>query len=189
VRQAEAPLGGERLTREVARNLFKLMAIKDEYEVARLLTAPSFREQVAAQFEGEWKMVFHFAPPAFSGALAWLTGRPSQVAAAGQAPLRTVGAAADAVAGQGRRIRGTWLDLLALTADRREDRAVWQEYEMLLTRLLPHLTRGNLALACRMAAVPDGIRGYGPVRHAAIASARAQWQTLWQQAFHGPLEE
>ncbi|NBD19929.1 indolepyruvate ferredoxin oxidoreductase family protein [Aquabacterium fontiphilum] len=190
VRQAEAPLGGERLTREVARNLFKLMAIKDEYEVARLLTAPSFREQVAVQFEGEWKMVFHFAPPAFSGALAWLTGRPSQVA--GRPAKHRFGPWAQPLMrwlAKGRRIRGTWLDLLALTADRREDRAVWQEYEMLLTRLLPHLTRGNLALACRMAAVPDGIRGYGPVRHAAIASARAQWQTLWQQAFHGPLEE
>ena len=67
VRQAESKLGSTRLSEAVARNLFKLMAYKDEYEVARLLTSDAFKAQIAQQFEGDWKMVFHLAPPMLGG--------------------------------------------------------------------------------------------------------------------------
>ncbi len=64
VRAAEAPLAGTRLTEAVARYLFKLMAYKDEYEVARLHTDAAFGNKIASQFEGEYKLVHHLAPPA-----------------------------------------------------------------------------------------------------------------------------
>jgi indolepyruvate ferredoxin oxidoreductase len=84
-------------------------------------------------------------------------------------------------------LRGTWLDPFKWSVDRREDRAVLVEYEALLNRCLPHLRPGNLAQICDMARVPENIRGYGPVRLAAIQQARQRWQQLWQKCFGGSL--
>jgi indolepyruvate ferredoxin oxidoreductase len=84
-------------------------------------------------------------------------------------------------------LRGTWLDPFKWSVDRREDRAVLVEYEALLNRCLPHLRPGNLAQICDMARVPENIRGYGPVRLAAIQQARQRWQRLWQKCFGGSL--
>jgi len=185
VQHAEQPLGSERLSREVATQLFRLMAIKDEYEVARLLTAPEFKAQLAQQFEGDWRMAYHLAPPRW-----WPWGQGSSPEGAARPVKQRHGAWMGPVLGllaRAKGLRGTWLDPFAWSVDRREDRAVLAEYEALLNRCLPHLRASNLAQICDMARVPENIRGYGPVRHAAIVQARQRWHHLWLKCFGGSL--
>jgi indolepyruvate ferredoxin oxidoreductase len=174
VRHAESPLDSTRLTETVARQLFKLMAYKDEYEVARLLTSRAFTEQIARQFEGDWRVVYHLAPP--------LLGRWGASAAA-QGPAKHAFAGALwgwALKGlaRGRRLRGTWLDPLAHNADRREDRAVLARYEALIGEVLQGLSAERLPWACQVAEVAELIKGYGPVRHANVEAAMRQWAAL-----------
>lgn len=177
VRSAEEAMGangsgGLRLSLAVARQLFRLMAIKDEYEVARLLTSERFRQQLAAQFEGDWRVVFHLAPPAL--------GEASGVGQAGgqRVAKRAFGEAWRPLLqglARARRWRNTWLDPLRWSATRRDELATLREYEALLERLLERLTRANHAEACELAESAEAIRGFGPVRAANAAPVRARW--------------
>ncbi|HYR26402.1 MAG TPA: DUF6537 domain-containing protein, partial [Aquabacterium sp.] len=180
VQQAEAPLGSTRLSLSVARNLFKLMAFKDEYEVARLLTSPAFQAQVNAQFEGDWKMTYHFAP-------SWLGGERK-----GQRPRkRTFGPAwqgALKMLAWGRRLRGTWLDPLRFSHEQREHWRLLQDYEAVLSRLLSDLRTETLETACQMAELPDRIRGYGAIRQASAEAVRRQWEH-WERKTRQAAEE
>jgi indolepyruvate ferredoxin oxidoreductase len=180
VRDAESALGSQRLSLAVARNLFKLMAYKDEYEVARLLSAPEFKAQIAQQFEGDWQMVFHLAPPVLGGSSVDADGQVTRPRK--RAFSQGWGVVLRAMA-WGRKLRGTWLDPMAYSPDRRDDRAVLQQYTDMIECMLPRLHEGNLELACQIAELADNIKGYGPVRHAHVKAVRGQWAALMAQGF------
>ncbi|RIK92994.1 MAG: indolepyruvate ferredoxin oxidoreductase family protein, partial [Burkholderiales bacterium] len=170
VRQAERALVGEgplALTDAVARNLFKLMAYKDEYEVARLYTASAFRERLDEQFEGDFRLSFHLAPP--------LLARRN---AKGELVKREYGSwvmNVFAVLARLRRLRGTTFDPFGRTEERRAERQLVADYEATVDRLLETLDVQRLPLAVRIASIPDEIRGFGHVKARNLASARKRW--------------
>jgi indolepyruvate ferredoxin oxidoreductase len=170
VRGVEAPLGRTALTEAVARYLFKLMAYKDEYEVARLHTQTGFRESIAAQFEGDYRIHHHLAPPLFSR-------RNAQ----GELQKRRFGAAMGwglGLLAHLRGLRGTALDVFGYTEERRSERALIAEYRRCIDGLLAGLTPANHALAVEIARIPEQIRGYGHVKARHLEAARARWDAL-----------
>jgi indolepyruvate ferredoxin oxidoreductase len=154
------------LVRAVAQGLLKLMAVKDEYEVARLYSNGEFQRALAQQFEGELKLEFYLAPPVLG------SGRD------GQAPRKiTLGSwmlPAMKLLARGRRLRGTVFDVFGWTAERRLERALARDYQARIAALLPALSADNLALATDIALLPLSIRGYGHVKLAKLALARAR---------------
>lgn len=171
---------GTRLSQAVARNLFKLMAIKDEYEVARLYAGEEFKRKLAEAFEGDVRLKFNLAPPLFAKKDA--NGHPIKSEyGAWVMPVF-------ALLARLRVLRGTALDLFGRSAERRLERALIRDYRERIERLLPLLTPGNLAVAVAIAAVPEQIRGFGHVRLASIAQAEARWQELERQFNVGAIE-
>ena len=171
VEATEKPLGkGTRLSEAVARYLFKLMAYKDEYEVARLHTDPSFTARLEQMFEGDYKLVHHLAPPLLAqkdeqGHLRKKAFGPwMRSAFAGLARLRG--------------LRGTPLDVFGYTEERRTERALIDEYRADIAALLQGLSAERLALAVEIARLPEGIRGYGHVKQRHLEAARAKRQEL-----------
>jgi indolepyruvate ferredoxin oxidoreductase len=181
VRAAEAPLGaGTRLSEAVARYLFKLMAYKDEYEVARLHTDPAFEARIAQMFEGDYKLVHHLAPPA----IAKRNERGELVKQPFQPWVRT------AMRGLARLkfLRGTAFDPFGRTEERRTERALIGQYRTCIEELLPALSAGNVAQAAEIARMPEEIRGYGHVKERHLTAARAKWDKLmaaWREAHAG----
>jgi indolepyruvate ferredoxin oxidoreductase len=162
--------GTNRLALAVARYYFKLMAYKDEYEVARLYSDGEFLKRVQAQFEGDWKLRFHLAPPLFArrdqeGRLIKRSYGPGM--------LRVF-----RVLARMRRLRGTKLDPFGYTAERRAERELIREYRETITAILSKLNRGNLDRAVALASLPEDIRGYGHVKEAAMESVAARRETL-----------
>ncbi len=159
------------LSGAVARSLYKLMACKDEYEVARLYSDGEFERRLTETFSGGYRLQFHMAPPLFAR-VDPDTGRPRKYALPGWIwPL--FGALAKL-----KFLRGTPFDPFGHGADRRAERQMVGDYEALLDRLLAKLDRSNLALAEEIAALPLKVRGFGPVRQAAMATAREREQAL-----------
>ncbi len=163
-----------RLALAVARSLFKLMAYKDEYEVARLYSDGTFRAMVQDQFEGEVRLRFHMAPPLLARKDP-RTGVPRKVALGpwaeyGMHALRRL-----------KGLRGTWLDPFGHTAERRMERALIAEYRRLVETLLAQLSPAKLDQAVRIAALAETIRGYG---HIKMASAAA-YRTALERALQG----
>ena len=153
------------LSEAVARNLFKLMAYKDEYEVARLYTDGTFLAKLESEFEGKPRLVFHLAPPVFNG----------RVDARGRPVKRRFGPwmlPALRLLAKGRRLRGTAFDPFGYAAERREERALIRDYRALVERLLSGLDGKTLPAAVAVAAAADRIRGFGPVKAEAIAAYR-----------------
>jgi indolepyruvate ferredoxin oxidoreductase len=173
VRAVESRLGtSTRLTEAVARGLFKLMAYKDEYEVARLHTDPAFARRVAEMFDGEVKLVHHLAPPMLArrNAQGELVKRPF-------GPwMRT----AFAWLAKFKRLRGTALDPFGRTEERRTERALIGEYRRAIEELLPQLREDTLPRAVEIARIPEEIRGFGHVKARHLAAARAKWARLTQ---------
>jgi indolepyruvate ferredoxin oxidoreductase len=169
VRAAEAAVrpGGTALTDAVARGLFKLMAIKDEYEVARLYTDPAFEAQLKAEFDGYDKLEVHLAPPILSGDGEG-DGRPRK---------RAFGpwiftAFKWLAAWRGR--RGGWLDPFGHTQERRTERRVLAQYEALVDEIATSVTDANLAAAVALAATAQLYRGYGPVKAANLVKMEGE---------------
>ncbi|MFE8071968.1 indolepyruvate ferredoxin oxidoreductase family protein [Marinobacteraceae bacterium S3BR75-40.1] len=158
------------LVRAVAENYAKVLAYKDEYEVARLFRAPGFRKQLAEEFEGEVELEFNLAPPLLS------RGRN------GERPCKwRFGPWMERVfhlLAKGKVLRGTPLDPFGYTADRRLERRIIREYEADVAYLLKHLSRDHLDAARALAALPAQIRGFGPVKEAAYQEARKQRRKL-----------
>jgi indolepyruvate ferredoxin oxidoreductase len=180
VQAAEQVLPGEEfaLTRAVAVYLFKLMAYKDEYEVARLYSNGEFLEKLATTFKGDYKLSFHMAPPIFNRGLDEL-GRPRKTRfGAWMLPLFKLLA-------RGKVLRGTALDPFGRFAERREERALIDEYRELVEELMAGLKPDNLAAAVDCASLPDHVRGYGPVKSQAIAEFRQNKPGLLHR-FHNP---
>ena len=177
VRAVEEPLGqGTRLSQAVARYLFKLMAYKDEYEVARLHTDAAFTRQITEMFEGDYKIVHHLAPPTSArkdeqGHLVKKSYGPWMRQAMG-------------VLARMKGLRGTALDPFGRTEERRTERALIVEYRQCIENLLSGLTADRLALAVEIASIPEDIRGYGHIKEHHLAAARIKWQALltrWSQ--------
>jgi indolepyruvate ferredoxin oxidoreductase len=151
------------LTETVTRNLFKLMAIKDEYEVARLYTDGSFKRQLTREFESFDRLEFHLAPPVLG-----------QVGTDGKPRKTSFGPwmmkAFRVLAGL-RRLRGTRFDLFGRTAERRLERRVLADYEGDLDHIESLGDASMLEAAIALASVPALIRGYGHVKEAAIRAA------------------
>jgi indolepyruvate ferredoxin oxidoreductase len=166
---AETPLtGGDRLAREVAVSLYKLMAYKDEYEVARLYVETGFFDRLANQFEGDYKLRFHLAPPLFS-----------KKDAKGRLVKQSYGpwiATAYKWLAKAKRLRGTPLDVFGYTAERRGERAAIGEFEALMRRVVAAVTPDRLKTALELARLPQSVRGFGHVKehNAEVAGVRQQ---------------
>jgi indolepyruvate ferredoxin oxidoreductase len=171
VRAAEAPLGSERLTRAVATQLHRLMAFKDEYEVARLHSLPEWRAQIAHDFAGQPRIEFNLAPPMISGDDA-NTGMPRK-RRFGPWMLTAMG-----LLRHGKALRFTPLDPFGRTEERRMDRALIGEYRDAIEAMLPKLTPATHATACDWAEAASGIKGFGPVKARNVAATRARWAEI-----------
>ncbi|HEX5684114.1 MAG TPA: indolepyruvate ferredoxin oxidoreductase family protein [Ideonella sp.] len=182
VRAAEAKLGtGTRLSEAVARYLFKLMAYKDEYEVARLHTDASFLAKVNAQFEGDFKLVHHLAPPLFA--------KKNDQGELIKKPFGPWMRSAFGLLAKMKGLRGTTFDIFGYTEERRTERALIGEYRAAIDELLAGLSADKLALAVEIAKLPEDIRGYGHVKERHLKTARAKWSELmarWRTAAKQP---
>ncbi|MFO1415638.1 MAG: indolepyruvate ferredoxin oxidoreductase family protein [Burkholderiales bacterium] len=167
VAAADRIAGRTGLTEAVARSLFKLMAYKDEYEVARLYSDPAFRAKLAAQFDGDLALRFHLAPPLLAkrdpatGHLRKRAYGPWMEGA-----LRTLAKL--------RRLRGTALDVFGRTEERRAERQDIADFEAVVAKIATDLDADNYALALEIAALPLTLRGFGHVkaRHRVTYAAR-----------------
>ena len=174
VQAAEAQLGTTtRLTEAVARYLFKLMAYKDEYEVARLHTDKAFMDKIAAQFEGDFKLVHHLAPP--------LSAAKNEKGELVKKPYGPWMRNAFGLLAKMKGLRGTAFDIFGKTEERRTERALIVEYRACIDELLAGLTADKLALAVEIARIPEDIRGYGHVKERHLKAARAKWNGLMAQ--------
>jgi indolepyruvate ferredoxin oxidoreductase len=170
--RAKAP-GFETLTDAVARGAFRLMAYKDEYEVARLYTSGEFERRLREAFEGGFRLQFHLAPP--------LLARKD---ADGHLRKSTWGAwvlPAFRVLAKLRFLRGTAFDPFGWTAERRMERALVAEYRRVVGELVAGLDAGNHALAVEIARFPERIRGFGHVKERHLAQAQARQRELLAQ--------
>lgn len=165
IRQAErkASPGRDDLSAAAARNLFKLMAMKDEYEVARLFTDTSFERQLRRDFASWDKLEFHLAPPLLAKTNPE-TGRPVK---SSFGPWMRTGFRWLA---RFRRLRGTPFDPFRYSADRRLERQLLADYRETLALIAGQVTPGNYGAAVALAQYPEKIRGYGPVRQEAAAT-------------------
>ncbi len=162
---------GDAAADAVARSLFKLMAIKDEYEVARLHSDPAFHARLAREFEGPVRPTFHLAPPVLARPRPGET-EPRKIAFGPWLlpVLRGLSAL--------KRLRGTRLDPLRLVAERREERAILAEYEMQIDAALALVGRADGDILRDLLAAPQAIRGFGPVKARAIAAWRTRSAAL-----------
>jgi len=178
VREAEALcLPGETgLTQAVARSLFKLMAYKDEYEVARLYANSDFLKRVAERFEGPYKLNFHLAPPL-------LGDRDPET---GHLRKRNFGPwmlSVFRVLARLHRLRGTPFDIFGRSEERRLERRLIGEYETLIDDIVARLSPANHQTAVELAGLPLELRGFGHVKEANLAHVKARQEALLTQ-FH-----
>ncbi len=171
---AKAP-GACGFAEAVARYLFKLMAYKDEYEVARLYTDGNFLKQVASTFDGkDLRFEFHLAPPLLAKPDS-TTGVPRKMSF-GPWMMSAFGVLAKL-----RFLRGTPLDVFGYSQERRTERKLIADYEAMLREVMDKLTSTNHPLAVALAAIPEKIRGYGHVKARHLTSAKADEAALLQQ--------
>lgn len=163
--QAKAP-GSTDLSEAVARYFFKLMAYKDEYEVARLYTSGDFRRKLEQQFDGDYKLHFHLAPPLLA-----------KKNAQGQLQKQEFGPwvfTVFKVLAKFRGLRGGLFDIFGYTEERKSERQLIGDYEKTVAGLLDKLDTGNAGLAAEIASIPEQIRGYGHVKEAHLHKAKAR---------------
>ncbi|HEY4039328.1 MAG TPA: DUF6537 domain-containing protein, partial [Burkholderiaceae bacterium] len=162
------------LAEAVARYYFKLLAYKDEYEVARLHADPAFHQRVAAQFDGTYRLNYYLAPPLIarrdpqSGVPRKLRFGPW----VGQVFKRLA---------RFKFLRATPFDPFGYTQERRTERALIREYEAMVDEVLARLDARNHALAVELACLPEHVRGYGHVKAASIEAARERRTQLLEE--------
>jgi indolepyruvate ferredoxin oxidoreductase len=159
-----------RLTEAVAKYLFKLMAYKDEYEVARLYTNAVFAKKIDGLFEGDYKIKFHLAPPLFAkkdaqGHLIKQEFGPWMMQAFG-------------LLAKFKGLRGSAFDPFGYTSERKTERGLIVAYRQTMTALLPKLTAENLSVVLAIASIPEEIRGYGHVKDRHLVAAKLKEATL-----------
>ncbi len=170
--EAQRAPGSTALSAAVARYAFKLMAYKDEYEVARLYTRGDFQRRVQQQFEGDYQLRFHLAPPLFA-----------KKDANGQPIKREYGPwmfSAFKLLARLKFLRGGKLDVFGYTAERRGERQLIADYLATVNTLLQRLDNDNVGLAAQIASIPEHIRGYGHVKDAHLHEAKAREAALWR---------
>ncbi|MDJ0948988.1 MAG: indolepyruvate ferredoxin oxidoreductase family protein [Alphaproteobacteria bacterium] len=176
--EADKAKGRSGLAEAVARYYFKLLAYKDEYEVARLYTDGSFRAQVEAQFEGDYKLKFNLAPP-------MLSARDPET---GELKKKEYGPwmlTAFKLLAKLKGLRGTAFDVFAYSAERKIERTLITDYEATVAELLDGLDQENHGLAVQIASIPEHIRGYGHVKDRHLEAAKADEASLLQ-SFRSP---
>jgi indolepyruvate ferredoxin oxidoreductase len=174
VRAAERKLQSDKLSEAVMQNYFKLLAIKDEYEVARLYSDPAFMQQVHKSFEGDFKLRFHLAPP--------LLSQPDPIT--GQVAKRSYGPwmmSAFRWLATLKGLRGTMLDVFGRSAERRMERQLITDYEDDVELILRRLDSDSLDNAIELARLPEQIRGFGHVKAASVALAHRKRDVLRQR--------
>jgi indolepyruvate ferredoxin oxidoreductase len=165
--EAEKSRGFTGLGLAVARYGFKLMAYKDEYEVARLFAGGEFRAKLGAQFEGDYRLEFHLAPPLLAKHDP-ITNEPRKMSF-GPWMLPLFRALA-----KFRWLRGTAFDPFGYSSDRRLERQLIADYFALIEKLLAQLSPENHALAVQLASLPEKIRGFGPVKLRHLAAVKVE---------------
>src|SRR5262249_10767941 len=155
----------------VARGLYKLMAYKDEYEVARLYTDGDFLKKLNAQFEGDFTLNFHLAPPLLA----------ERDEASGHLKKRTYGPwmlKAFALLARLKGLRGTPLDIFGYSDERKTERRLIGEHERVVEELISRLSPENHAIAVALARLPERIRGFGHIKEANLKAAKASESEL-----------
>jgi indolepyruvate ferredoxin oxidoreductase len=175
VRQSD-PRGDEpdSITMAVARNQYKLMAYKDEYEVARLYSDDEFKRKLQNQFEGDYEVRFNLAPPMFS----------KRDPATGHLVKQEFGPwmmKAFELLARCRFLRGTPLDVFGYTAERQQERADIAHYRLLLDKLLPDLTEENYTVARELVRLPETLRGFGHIKDRNRDLLALREAQLWRQ--------
>ena len=174
VEAARTP-GKTGLAEAVARYLFKLMAYKDEYEVARLYADPAFLRQVRSEVDGDnLRLTFHLAPPLLAR-LDKATGEPRKMSFG---PWMLSGFA---VLAKFKFLRGTPFDPFGYTAERKTERQLVRDYETLIDELLSMLAPDNHHIAVGLAAIPEKIRGFGHIKLRSLTAAMADEAALLEQ--------
>ncbi len=169
--EGEKTPGRSELSEAVMRNYFKLMAYKDEYEVARLYTDGRFHENLKSQFDGDYSIAFNLAPPIIS--------RKDPVT--GHLKKREFGPwimKGFQMLAKMKGLRGGAFDIFGYTAERKMERQMIEDYRDMLTGLLKDLSPANYDIAVQLASLPADIRGFGHVKEAAVENARAQQARL-----------
>ena len=184
VRDAEAKVvpDSTALTDAVARSLFKHMAYKDEYEVARLYTNGHFEKQIASTFEGDnLRLEFHLAPPMLAKKDP-VTGVPRKMSF-GPWMMK-----AFRVLARLKPLRGTPLDVFGYNAERRTERALIRAFESRIDEIVANLTPANHAVAVGLATIPQKIRGFGHIKDRNLKTARAEEEQLLAQFRSAPTQ-
>jgi indolepyruvate ferredoxin oxidoreductase len=170
--ETAAGLGGHLIvTKAVARYLSKLMSYKDEYEVARLYTDGDFIKRIDQQFEGDYKLEFHLAPPILSRPTK-PGGEPRKIALGGWMMTGY------RILAKMKGLRGGFFDIFGKTAERRMERRLIGEYRMMIEGLLPRLNPGMQVQIEAIAALPDMVKGYGHVKDANVRLYEAETAKL-----------
>jgi len=176
--EADRAKGRSGLAEAVARYYFKLLAYKDEYEVARLYTNGAFTQRLNDQFEGKFKLKFHLAPPLFArrdpdtGQLLKQEFGPWMMSAFG-------------LLARIKFLRGTALDVFGYSAERKRERQLIADYEATIEEIIGKLSHDNHELAVAVATIPEHIRGYGHVKEEHLEKAKIEEEALLR-AFRNP---
>jgi indolepyruvate ferredoxin oxidoreductase len=163
--------GSQALATAVARSFFKLMAYKDEYEVARLHMETGFQDRLRQEFEGDFTVKYHLAPPILS------LGKDAR----GRPLKRQFGSwieSAFRILARLKFLRGTPLDVFGYTSERQIERGLIDWYEQLMTDLIPWISPATVERMAGIAAAPMDIRGYGPVKMQAVSKVRKEIEEL-----------
>jgi indolepyruvate ferredoxin oxidoreductase len=168
-----AAAGNKSLTEAVAKYLYKLMAYKDEYEVARLHTDTTFLDKIASQFEGDYTLNYHLAPPLLAkrnnkGELVKKKYGPSMLT--GFKLLAKL-----------KGLRGTAWDVFGYSHERKTERALIGEYKASIDEVLRLLRTDNAHTALEIARIPEQIKGFGHVKERNLVAARTKWTMLMAQ--------
>jgi indolepyruvate ferredoxin oxidoreductase len=173
--EAEKAPGQSALSEAVARYLFKLMAYKDEYEVARLYTDTSFVDRVKSTFaDGNLRFEFHLAPPLLAKRDS-VTGEPKKMSF-GPWMMKVF-----AVLAKLKLLRGTPFDPFGYTQERRMERKLVADYQAMLETVMAELSPANYPTAVALASLPEKIRGFGPVKERSIAALKPEEASLYEQ--------
>jgi indolepyruvate ferredoxin oxidoreductase len=168
-----AAKGNKALTEAVAKYLYKLMAYKDEYEVARLHTDTAFLDKIAAQFEGDYKLNYHLAPP-----LIAKKNDKGQLIKQKFGPSMLIGFK---LLAKLKGLRGTAFDVFGKSEERKMERALIGEYKISMEEVLQCLSADNAAVALEIARLPEQIKGFGHVKERNVQAARQRWAALLVQ--------
>jgi indolepyruvate ferredoxin oxidoreductase len=171
--------GEHKLTTVVAQNYFKLLAYKDEYEVARLYRSKEFRKELAREFTGDYRIRIWLAPP-FLARTDPVTRRPRK-SSFGPWILPLLG-----VLARLRWLRGTRFDPFGWTSERRQERALITEYEEMIGRVAREMTPERYPIAVELGRLPERIRGFGPIKVRSIEQAQERKRQLlvkWELTF------